>query len=273
MTSTPIITLLTDFGGRDAYVAAMKGVIATLAPDAHIIDAAHDIPAHDIQAAAWTLMQYWSLYPKGTIHLAIVDPGVGTSRKALCIEADERLLIVPDNGIASLAIEQAARFTPRALKPEVHRPGPVSPTFHGRDIFAYAAGLLLSGQKQLSDLTDPVAQIVTPPWAKARATKLHIEGEIIHADHFGNLITNICRTQMPGPDWAIATVRIGAQMLLPIHLTYSDVPPGAILALFGSTGTLEIAVNAGSAQTALGCGRGTKICVQKGILARTHTPA
>lgn len=262
----PVVTLLTDFGGRDGYVAAMKGVIATLAPHSRLIDAAHDVPPQDIQAAAWTLMQYWSLYPKGTIHVAVVDPGVGTARKALCIEADGRFLIVPDNGIASLAMEQAGQLALHAIKPDIHRPGVLSATFHGRDVFAYVAGLLAGGVQTLADLAEPVTQVVRPWWSKAHSTATRIEGEVIHVDHFGNLVTNIHRVQMGDADWAIASIRVGAQVVTRVHRTYADVAAGSVLAVFGSSDTLEIAVNGRSAHVSLGCGRGTRIYVEKGIL-------
>lgn len=271
--TVPIITLLTDFGLRDGYVSAMKGVIASLAPHARILDAAHDVPPQDVQAAAWTLKQYWQLYPKGTIHVAVVDPGVGTSRKGLCIEADGQFLIVPDNGIASFAIEQAAKIEARAIRPEVHRPGILSSTFHGRDVFAYVAGLLAGGVHALVDLSDPVAEFVHPEWAKAHATATHIDGEVIHVDHFGNLVTNIYRRQMGNADWALASVRIGSQLVTRICSAYADVPTGSVVALFGSSETLEIAINGRSAFDRLGCGRGTKIIVEKGLLARGLTAA
>jgi S-adenosylmethionine hydrolase len=261
--------LLSDFGGRDGYVAAMKGVIAALAPRARIIDAAHDVPPQDVQAAAWTLMQYWSLYPEGTIHVAVVDPGVGTSRKALCVEADGRFLIAPDNGIVSLAMEVAGRDAKAfEIRPEVHRPGVLSATFHGRDVFAYAAGLLAAGSKTVSEIADPLAQVVKPSWTRAISSATRIEGEVIYVDHFGNLVTNIFRTQMGDADWSIASVRVGAQLATRICRTYADVPGGTVLALFNSSDTLEIAVNGSSAHTRLACGRGTKIHVEKGILGR-----
>lgn len=267
----PMVTLLTDFGGRDGYVAAMKGVIATLAPHSRVIDAAHDVPPQDIQAAAWTLMQYWALYPKGTIHVAVVDPGVGTSRKALCIEADGRLLIVPDNGLASLAMEQASKLAIHAIKPDVHRPGVLSGTFHGRDVFAYVAGLLAGGVQPLADLAEPVTQAVRPWWSRAQSTATRIEGEVIHVDHFGNLVSNIHRSQMGDADWAIASIRVGAQVATRVYHTYADVPGGTVLAVFGSSDTLEIAVNGRSAHVSLGCGRGTRIYVEKGILVSGFT--
>lgn len=267
----PVITLLTDFGGSDGYVAAMKGVIASLAPHAHVVDAAHDIAPHDIQAAAWTLNQYWSLYPKGTIHIAVVDPGVGTSRKALCIDADGRLLLAPDNGITSLAVEHAEQHAVYAIKDDVHRPGMVSATFHGRDIFAYVAGLIAGGVQPLADIAEPLAEIVRPPWARPRSSPTRIEGEIIHIDHFGNLVSNIHRNQMPEADWAVASVRVGAQIMTRVRHTYADVASGSIVALFGSANTLEIAINGRSAHTGLGCGRGTKIHVEKGLLANFGT--
>ena len=265
MSSHPIVTLLTDFGGGDGYVASMKGVIMSLAPQTQIVDAAHDIPPQDIQAAAWALSQFWSLFPAGTIHVAVVDPGVGTSRKSLCIEADERYLIVPDNGIGSLAAERAAQVRFYKIRSEAHRPGRVSATFHGRDIFAYVAGLLASG-KSVSEFADATDSVVRPSWARAVSTATRIDGEVVHVDHFGNLITNIHRRQLGDADWALASVRVGAQVATRVYRTYGDMPEGSLLALFGSSDTLEIAINGRSAHVSLGCGRGMKVTVEKGML-------
>lgn len=265
---TRMVTLLSDFGLRDGYVAAMKGVIAGLAPGASMIDAAHDIPPQDIQAAAWALRQYWSLYPPGTIHVAVVDPGVGSPRRGLCIEVDDRLIIAPDNGLAGLAVEQARSARFHAIKPAAHRPGVLSATFHGRDVFAHVAGTLLSGRALLQDLCETVDSIVMPSWARVRQTPVTIEGEVIHIDHFGNLVTNIHHTLMGSADWMIASVRVGHRMALRVRRTYSDVPMGTPVAVFGSTENLEIAVNGRSAQELIGCGRGTVVIVEKGLLAR-----
>lgn len=263
----PLVTLLTDFGGRDGYVAAMKGVVVSLAPHARVLDAAHDVPPQDVQAAAWTLLQYWSLYPVDTIHVAVVDPGVGTDRKGLVVEADQRILIVPDNGLASLVLEQAYEKRVHTIRPDIHRPGILSATFHGRDVFAYVAGLLASRSRPLAELTVPAGDVVHPCWARPQSTSTRIEGEVIYVDHFGNLITNIPRAHMPDAEWAIATVRLGAKIVTRVHHTYADVTTGGILALFGSSNTLEIAVNAGSAQNQLHSGRGTRVVVEKGLLA------
>lgn len=269
----PLVTLLTDFGGRDGYVAAMKGVIATLAPNARVLDAAHDVPPQDVQAAAWTLLQYWSLYPVDTIHVAVVDPGVGTDRKGLVVEADQRILVVPDNGLASLVLEQAYEKRVHAIRADVHRPGVLSATFHGRDVFAYVAGLLASRSRSIADLTVRAEERVHPCWARPQSTSTRIEGEVIYVDHFGNLITNIPSALMPDAEWAIATVRLGAKIVTQVRRTYADVEAGAILALFGSSNTLEIAVNAGSAQNHLHAGRGTRVVVEKGLLAAGGTRA
>lgn len=268
-----VVTLLTDFGTSDGYVAAMKGVIASLAPAAQITDAAHNIPAQDALAAAWTLSQYWKLFPEGTIHIAVVDPGVGTERQALCIEADDRIILAPDNGLTTLAIAQAERCTCRALAPSVHRPGILSNTFHGRDVFAYVAGLIASGQKTVDELTVPAAGFVNPGWARPTVTATRIEGQVIHVDHFGNLITNIPRNLMGDPDWAIANIRIGTGHHTRIRHTYTDAEPGEPLALFSSADTLEIALNSANAALMLRCNRGTKITVERGLLSRGSAAA
>lgn len=268
----PLITLLTDFGTSDGYVAALKGVILTHAPTAHIHDAAHDLPPQDPLAAAWTLSQYWNLYPPGTIHLAIVDPGVGTDRQILCIEADERIILAPDNGLASLIAAHAERFTCLALRPTVHRPGTPSPTFHGRDIIAHAAGLLAAGTETLTTLTRPAAGFVNPGWARPTVTPTRIEGLVLHVDHFGNLITNIPRNLLGDPDWALANIRIGTRHHTRIRRTYTDADPGETLALFSSANTLEIAINSGNAALMLRSHRGTKVTVERGLHPRPPAP-
>jgi len=136
------VTLLTDFGTVDGYVAAMKGVVADLAPDAHLDDASHDLPQGDIRAAMWALHRYWRLYPEGTVHLVVVDPGVGTESRALAVRADGRLLVVPDNGVATLVLRDAERWETVGVTAFQASHGKRSATFHGRDRFAPVAGRL-----------------------------------------------------------------------------------------------------------------------------------
>ncbi len=252
-----IVTLLTDFGEQDGYVAAMKGVILGLAPHAHVVDASHAIPPQDIRAGAWVLFQYWKYYPQGTIHVGVVDPGVGTGRAILLIVAVGLKLIVPDNGLAELVLREVPDAQIAALKPCCHRPGLVSATFHGRDIFAYAAARLAAGAAP-DQLADPVQAWVRPTWARPRSDAKSIAGEIIHIDRFGNAITNIDKQDVEGRG-PVVGVQAGAWYFDAISHTYAEKELGEPFCLFGSEGKLEIAVNQGAAAILLDLMRGDTV--------------
>jgi S-adenosylmethionine hydrolase len=229
-------TLLTDFGTRDGYVAAMKGVIATIAPSAFVDDASHDIPPGDILAAAFALRRYWKLYPPGTVHLVVVDPGVGSERAAVAIEAEARFLVGPDNGVFTFT-------TPQKII-QLDSSSAASHTFHGRDVFAPAAGRLLAGGR-LEDLGEPAASLVQLAIPKPNGQ----QGEVIAIDRFGNLITNFTTAA----DVEIQGVIAKAKKI------YSEVAEGELLALLNSDGWLEIAARNGSAAQTLGVSRGAVV--------------
>jgi S-adenosylmethionine hydrolase len=256
-----IITFLTDFGDRDGYVAAMKGVVLTEAPDARIVDAAHGIPPQDVRAAAWVLMQYWRDFPQGTIHVAVVDPGVGTTRRILMVEADGRILLAPDNGLLTWVLVDANERRLAQVTPEVHRPGAPSNTFHGRDIFAYAAGRLAAGDP-FDALSEPVQEPVCPDWAAVTSRGSRHTGEVVHIDHFGNAVTSVRDTHLRGADAAHVRVHVGSLHLRGLSRTYADVPDGEPLVLLGSTGHLEVSVSGGAAAAALGLSRGDVVVVE-----------
>ncbi len=253
------ITLLTDFGDRDGFVAAMKGVIVFLAPGAAVHDAAHGVPPGDIRAAAWALSQYWRLWPEGTIHVAVVDPGVGTGRAALLARADGRLFLSPDNGLLALVSAEADRFEAFALRPDVHRPGGGSATFHGRDVFAHAAGLLAAGASPDALCAGPVAPVPVPWSGPVRTPDGTLRGEVIHVDRFGNAVTNLRPCDLPAGAWRLAAGRAEFGRL---DRTYGDVPSGAPLAYAGSSGRIEIAVRGGPAEKELELRRGTPIILR-----------
>jgi S-adenosyl-L-methionine hydrolase (adenosine-forming) len=263
MNDRPIISLLTDFGTADAYVAAMKGVIVSLAPQATIVDASHDIPPQDIRAGAWVLGQCWNFYPAGTIHVAVVDPGVGTDRDALLIEADGHWFLAPDNGLLSWVLKQAKQVRLRKLRAGVHRPGKVAATFHGRDVFAYAAGMLASGHAKAEDISDVTNSVIVPSWAIVRIESDRIVGEVVHIDRFGNLITNIQRKQVDEAGWKSFFIQAGPSANIRLHKTYGDAKDGELIALWGSSGTLEIAVSGGSAEKKTHLVRGAAVLVAK----------
>jgi hypothetical protein len=246
----PIITLLTDFGTADGYVAEMKGAILTALPTATLVDVTHDIRAQDVDAARLVLSRYWRRFPLGTVHVVVVDPGVGSSRAALAVSADGRLLVAPDNGVLSPAL-----LMPDARAVSLHVPPGASSTFHGRDVFAPAAAALAAGaplEQVGSPYPSPLVRCTPEP---ARTDDGAIRGEIITIDRFGNAITNV-----PGPLPGYG-VWVGA-MHLPLHHTYADVAPGEPVALTGSSGLIEVAVREGSAAQRLGLTRGTAIVLR-----------
>ena len=248
MNERPIISLLSDFGTADAYVAAMKGVILSLAPHAAIVDVSHDIPPQDIRAGAWVVGQCWNFYPAGTIHVAVVDPGVGTDRDALLVEADWQIFLSPDNGLLSWVLKQAKQVRLRKLRADVHRPGDISSTFHGRDVFAHAAGLLASGRAKPEDISDEADSVIMPSWAMVHVEPDRIVGEVVHIDRFGNLITNIQQKQVEEAGWKSFLIQAGPSANIRLHKTYGEAKDGELIALFGSSGTLEIAIAGGSAE-------------------------
>jgi S-adenosylmethionine hydrolase len=242
-----IVTLLTDFGTADGYVAAMKGVILAERPDARVIDATHDIPRHDIRAGAWALRHYWKLFPADTIHVAVVDPGVGSARRALIARADGRWLIGPDNGLFSWALRESRRANTWALKADVRRRDAVGNTFHGRDVFAHAAGKLASGSP-LRELAGARIDPVCFSWPRPSVGKKVIRGAVVHIDRFGNAITNIPASALartgPRAEIECEGFRVGK-----VSGFYSEVAIGMPLAIVESTGLLELAVREGSAST------------------------
>lgn len=241
-----IITLLTDFGTADGYVGEMKGVILSAIPDAVIVDISHALAPQDVDAARLTVARVWRKFPRGTIHVVVVDPGVGTERTALAVEVDGRLLVGPDNGVLSPAlISPGARTVALAIPPDA------APTFHGRDVFAPAAAALARG-RSVDSMGQPFAGAIIRRTPEPRRVESgHIAGEVILIDRFGNAVTNLV-----GRRDMIVEV---AGLELPISRTYADVETGQPLALVGSAGLIEIAVRDGSAATELQLARGARI--------------
>ena len=246
MSMRPLVTLLTDFGTADGYVAEMKGVLLSAAPDATIVDLTHDVPPHDVDAARLALARCWRRFPAGVVHLVVVDPGVGSARAALAVESDGRRLVGPDNGVLSPALLLAGA---RAVTLPV--PAGASPTFHGRDVFAPAAARLATGIA-IDALGPPCAEPIVrrTPEARRREDGALI-GEVIAVDRFGNAVTNLIGVR--GGAVEVAGRRI------PMQRTYADVAPGSLTALCGSSGLIELAVRDGSAAREHGLGRGAEV--------------
>ena len=238
----PLVTLLSDFGTVDGFVGAMKGVIFSIAPDATVVDLTHEIPAQDVRAGAWALREAAPHFPPGTIHVAVVDPEVGTARRPLALECRGHWFVGPDNGLLSLAAEEAS--TGIALdRPEYHRPQ-VSNTFHGRDIFAPAAGHLAAGvaPRELGHEIKKWARITVPA---ASFNGDRVMGQVIHVDQFGNLITNIRARDLPGGRaWRLSWL---GKEIGPLRQTFGDVASGQWVAYAGSSGQVEIGIRDGRA--------------------------
>jgi hypothetical protein len=249
----PAITLITDFGTRDAYAACMKGVILRIAPNAHIIDASHDIERHNVLHGAYILRQLVEWYPPDTVHVAVVDPGVGTHRRIVVARTAGQHVIAPDNGLLSILQHDRMVEAVHVLEnPDFMLPQ-VSHTFHGRDIMAPAAARLAGGARlpDVGPVTDhvEVLHLARPE----RRPDGSVSGRIIHRDAFGNLITNIIMDDLVPLIRAnpASHVRLGDLDLGPIRRTYAEAERGQALALIGSDNHLEIAVNTGSAHDQL----------------------
>lgn len=244
-----IVTLLTDFGTADGYVAEVKGVLYTAVPGVQVVDAAHDLPPHDVEYARLALARYWRRFPAGTVHVAVVDPGVGSARRAIAVASHDRLLVGPDNGVLSPAL-----LLPGARAVELAIPPGAAATFHGRDVFAPAAARLARGEP-LESLGAPCddCEVRRTPEARRLADGA-VQGEVIAVDRFGNLVTNLVTARA-------GEIEIGGARL-PIRRTYADAAPGALLALTGSSGLVEVALREGSAAAHLGARRGTPVVLR-----------
>lgn len=251
----PIITLLTDFGNADHYVAEMKGVLLSRAPGITLVDITHGIAPSDVRSGAYVLGRTWHRFPPGTIHLAVVDPGVGTARAALAFSANRHCFVGPDNGV----------FTPVLRDAEIEAvvlptSDTASPTFHGRDLFAPAAAALASGVT-LHGLGPaftgiPERLAYTTPHYEGKT----VVGEVVYIYRFGSLITNLTSELVP----TYATMEVEDLDLGPLRRTYADVTAGGLLAYVGSGGAIEIAVRNGSAARRLGVGVGGRVRARLG---------
>lgn len=254
------ITLTTDFSTRDPYIGAMKGAILSVNPDARITDIAHQIRAQDLFAAAFTLNEACRSFPKQTIHVAIIDPGVGGPRMPVIIETAGFLFVGPDNGIFSLALESEQIVRTIRITNEEYFPGPISTTFHGRDIFAPIAGHLSLGVDPglMGEEADSLIKLSMP---EPVVEESEITGEVVHIDGFGNLITNIGKESLKESGNKTA-VNIRGKEIQGIQENYSEsARENTLCAIIGSTGLLEIAVNMGSAEERLNAGVGEKVLV------------
>jgi hypothetical protein len=265
---TAVITLTTDFGTRDPYVAEMKTVILAMHPAVRLVDVTHQVAAHDVIEGALAVEAMAAVCPPRTIHLAVVDPGVGTSRRGLAVAAAEQLFVGPDNGIFTPVLG-ASGWQAFELRAAEYRRATVSPTFHGRDVFAPAAAHLALGVAP-ERFGPPVTDPVRLDWTMARSADGVLDGQVVHVDRFGNLVTSIGAHRLDrliGGGTAGVTVRIAGRAI-PLVRTFGDLPPGGVGALMGSHGRLEVVVREGNAAARLRARRGTAVRVSR---SRTRT--
>jgi len=240
------IALMTDFGLSDSYVGQMKAVIASINTETNIIDITHDVQPQNIMQGAFVLMTSYQYFPKGTIFVCVVDPGVGSKRKAICVQTEDYYCIAPDNGLLTYALKKLKILNTVQLDNEEFHLKDKSNTFHGRDIFAPVAAHLSLGIEieKIGSVID-INDIVKLKPLKLKKKKKKIIGEIIYADKFGNLITSIHKSDIQeiGKD---ILIQFGKQKIRGISKTYSDVKKGELLAYIGSSGYLEIGVRGGN---------------------------
>jgi S-adenosyl-L-methionine hydrolase (adenosine-forming) len=250
-----IITLTTDFGDHDPYVGIMKGVILRVAPSARIVDLTHQIPPQNIEAAAFALESARAYFPPDTVHLAVVDPGVGSDRRPILVIRERERYVGPDNGLFSFALAQTGTQAWVLDRPAFWLQH-VSHTFHGRDIFAPVAAHLARGVAA-SDLGTPISDPVRrPPLRAERLGNGEIRGHVIHVDRFGNLMTDIPGEWLAGREW---TCEISGTQVRGPSLTYAAASRGELLLLVSSNGTAEIAAREASAAQRLGAASGTRV--------------
>jgi S-adenosylmethionine hydrolase len=234
-----LITLFTDFGTADGYVAELKGVLYELAPNAEVVDLSHDMTPQDVEHTRLAVARYWRRFPAGTVHMVVVDPGVGGERAALAVASDGRFLVGPDNGVLSPAL-----LANEAQVVRLAGPAHAAPTFHGRDVFAPAAAALANGNA-IDSLGAPFpTPVIRRTPVPVRNPDGSLLGEVIAIDRFGNLVTNLVTTG----DHIVEFAR----KRLPLRHTYADVDPGALVATVGSSGLVEIALRDGNAAKTLG---------------------
>jgi len=260
----PVIALLTDFGLRDHYVGAMKGAILSVCPEASLVDVVHDLPPHDITAGALALEATYRFFPPGTVFVAVVDPGVGSRRRGIGLAAGGWLFVGPDNGLFTLLLDAHPGAPVHLIANPALSRVPVSPVFHGRDVFGPAAGWLARG-RSLAELGPQVTDPVRLELPRKRSHHDEWQGAVIHVDRFGNLTTNLDERDL---DSLAGSGREGVEVVLgeavlPLVRTYADVAVGQPCALVGSGGRVEIAINQGRAADSLSAGKGTPVLLRR----------
>jgi len=263
VSQSPLITLTTDFGLNDHFVGTIKGILLGIAPDARIVDISHSVQAFDVLDGALTISQAYSYFPSGTVHMVIVDPGVGSARRPILATTERHHFVAPDNGVLSLMYAREERLSVRHVTAEHYYLQPVSNTFHARDIFSPIAAYLAKGvdpDRFGSEITDFVRFAAPRP----KAVDGMLRGVILKVDRFGNLITNVTAQDAPalfGANPPAFKILAGKREITEIHAAYADGAPGEVFAILNSMGYLEIAANRTAATQLLGIGKGGEVNV------------
>jgi len=260
--SNPIITLTTDYGTNDHLVGTLKGVILKINPDVTIVDITHEVAPYDLLDGALAIASAYRYFPARTIHVVIVDPGVGTERRPLLVSGETQYFVAPDNGVLSLVYEQETALLVRHATAEHYFLQPVSKTFHGRDIFAPVAGWLSKGWQSAS-MGEEINDYKRFALPKPKAAEGVTQGTVLRMDHFGNLITNFRPDDMPDGALKSGTLKmqVNGKEVKRLVETFAQGEPGEPVALVGSSGFIEIAVNKGNAARVVGAGRGAAVVV------------
>ena len=259
----PIVALLTDFGTRDHYVGAMKGVVLGICPEAALVDISHDVPAHDVQTASLELAAAYRYFPAGTVFLTVVDPGVGSARRGLAAEAGDYRFVAPDNGVLTAVLQDTPAKRVVELTERRYARPTVSRTFEGRDRFAPGAAWLAKGV-QLTALGRPLSDYASIDIPSPQTEEGRVAGEVLRVDKFGNLVTNIDRKAFEALCRGGAIqIEAGNQSIGRLVETYADIGPDEVCALIGSTDHLEIAANSDSAAVRLSLDRGARVVVSR----------
>lgn len=261
----PLVTLTTDFGLQDAYVAAIKGAMLQVEPSLLMVDVTHQVEPQDVMGAAFVLRQVIPFYPEGAIHLAVVDPGVGSARRPIAASFGGHIFVGPDNGLLSLLLEGSKPEQVVVLdRPSFWRTARPARTFNARDLFGPVAAHLASGRR-LDEVGTPTDAFQQLHWAHPLADDEGVQGFVVHIDHFGNCVTNISRELLEtNPRSLRAKCYVGSTIVHGVHDAYSDVPQGEPLVLVGSSNHLEVGVNGGDAATLLTIHKGSPVSLVYG---------
>jgi hypothetical protein len=266
----PVITLTTDFGTNDHFVGALKGVIVDIVPDAQIVDITHAVQAFDVLDGALAIAQTYSYFPTGTVHMVVVDPGVGTTRRPILASSDGFHFVAPDNGVLSMVYAREERIRVRHITSEHYFRQPVSNTFHGRDVFAPVAAYLAKfvDSDKFGDEIEDYVRFAAP---RAKATgENRMRGVILKVDRFGNLITNITPEDAPALFSAkpgAFKIVVGSKEISDIRKAYAEGAPGEVFGVLGSMGYLEIVANRAAAAQLTGAGKGSEVSILLGEAA------